>query len=55
MNPESCPKRDICLKIKRSRLTGGCLCCSGIEPVEYNCARCEEKDKTRERKPILVA
>jgi hypothetical protein len=55
MNPESCPKQGTCSKIKMARLTRVCLCCSGIEPVESICARCEEKEKARERKPVLVA
>jgi hypothetical protein len=53
MNPELCPKRDTCSKLKMARLTRVCLHCSGIEPVESICARCEEKEKTRGSKPVL--
>ena len=55
MNPKSCPKRDICSKIKRARLNRVCLCCLGMEPAESICARCEEKEKAGERKPAFVA
>jgi hypothetical protein len=54
MNPESCPKKGTCDKIKRARLNRVCLCCTGIEPVESICARCEGKEKAGEGKPVLV-
>ena len=55
MNPESCPKRDTCSKIKRARLNRVCLCCPGMETVESICARCEENEKAGEGKPVLMA
>ena len=55
MNPESCPKKDTCAKIKRARLNRVCLCCPGMEPVESICAQCEEKERAGEGKPVLVA
>jgi hypothetical protein len=55
MNSESCSKRDTCSKIERARLNRVCLCCSGMEPMESICARCEEKEKTGEGKPVLAA
>jgi uncharacterized paraquat-inducible protein A len=54
MNPELCPKRDTCSRLKMARLARVCLHCSGIEPVESICARCEEKEKTRGSKPVLA-
>jgi hypothetical protein len=55
MNPEFCSKRDTCSKLKMARLSRVCLHCSGIEPVESICARCEEKEKSGERKSMLAA
>ncbi len=55
MNSEFCPKRDTCSKIKMARLARVCLHCSGIEPVESICARCEEQEEARGRKPVLAA
>jgi hypothetical protein len=54
MNPESCPKRDTCSKIERARLNRVCLCCPGMKAVEFICARCEEKEKDGEGKPVSV-
>jgi uncharacterized paraquat-inducible protein A len=55
MNSELCSKRDTCSRLKMARLSRVCLHCSGIEPAESICARCEEKEKTRGRKPLLAA
>ena len=54
MNPESCPKRDTCDKIKRARLNRVCLCCLGMEPAESICARCEDNENAGERKSVLA-
>ena len=54
MNPEFCSKRDTCSKLKIARLTRVCLHSSGTESVESICARCEEKERVRGRKPVLA-